>query len=267
MSGSPSSSPSLISDFSSFYLYHPKHHRNPAKLFVPTEQFVRFLDFVNATIGIQLAIPDGLPGNSFKLTFSLEGVSGPRFAGRITHSSDFDELVEFLPDYNELDGCKDAPQYSVEDLISKLHEWSGMEEKDRKKEDAARHREGKVKRKLGDVQLAQHLLGLRPHIKGQRLDADGNVIMLDVDKAVPFQPYDEPVFVAIDVEAAELNSQVIMEIGIAVLDTRDLAGVAPGKNGENWFPLIKAHHLHTYEYRTQRNSKFVKGFPDMFNFG
>lgn len=237
----------------------------PAKLFVPTEQLVRFLDYVNATIGIQLSVPDGPPGFSFQLTFGVGGCSGPRYVGRTTQKSELTSLIEGVPDFDELDAYKDAGEYGIEDIINKLNARGETGDKD--KESAARKREGKTRRKLAGIQLVQHLLGLRPEGQGQRLDEDGHVIMLDVGKSIPFKPYEDVVLIAIDIEVNEEAHGDILEIGIATLDTKDLAGVAPGENGKEWFPLIKAHHLHTYEYRFQRNSKHVQGFPDMFNFG
>lgn len=60
---------------------------------------------------------------------------------------------------------------------------------------------------------------------------------------------------------------MVTEVGIAVLDTKDIDGIPPGDNGANWFQLIKAYHLRVDEYKGIVNSEFVQGCPHAFNFG
>lgn len=75
------------------------------------------------------------------------------------------------------------------------------------------------------------------------------------------------VFVCVDVESYERAHHKITEIGIATLDTRDLAGVAPGKDGEHWRSKIRARHFRIRDNAHLVNSDFVVGCPDRFDFG
>ena len=75
------------------------------------------------------------------------------------------------------------------------------------------------------------------------------------------------VFVCVDVEANERNSAQITEIGVATLDTRDLKSLLPGESGTNWLGKIRARHFRIDEYKHIRNTEFVSGCPDRFEFG
>lgn len=90
---------------------------------------------------------------------------------------------------------------------------------------------------------------------------------LDVSLPVPFRFDRSVVFICVDIEAYEKDHGKITEIGIATLDTRDLEGVAPGENGENWRSLIQARHFRIRDYTHLVNSEFVSGCPGSFFFG
>lgn len=80
----------------------------------------------------------------------------------------------------------------------------------------------------------------------------------------PFIFEQDVVFVCVDVEAWERDHNIITEIGISTLDTRDLAGIAPGKDGEHWTKLIRARHFRIEEYKNLHNHEFVSGCADKF---
>lgn len=75
------------------------------------------------------------------------------------------------------------------------------------------------------------------------------------------------VFVCVDVESYERAHHKITEVGIATLDTRDLAKAAPGIDGGDWRRLIRARHFRIKENAHLVNSEFVQGCPDRFYFG
>lgn len=77
----------------------------------------------------------------------------------------------------------------------------------------------------------------------------------------------DPVILCIDCEAYERDHSCVTEIGIAILDTKDLRRVDPGEEGEQWFGKIKAAHLRPIEYERLVNRQFVKGREEYFNFG
>jgi hypothetical protein len=75
------------------------------------------------------------------------------------------------------------------------------------------------------------------------------------------------VFVCVDVEAYERNTKLITEIGIATLDTKDIASVVPGEGGANWMSCIRARHFRINEHKHLNNVEFVAGCADRFEFG
>lgn len=83
----------------------------------------------------------------------------------------------------------------------------------------------------------------------------------------PYTFEDDVIFVAVDVEAYERNHNIITEVGIATLDTRDIVNMAPFKNGEMWRPRIRARHFRIKEYAHLKNGDFIEGCPDRFDFG
>ena len=75
------------------------------------------------------------------------------------------------------------------------------------------------------------------------------------------------VLVSVDCEAYEFAQQCITEIGISTLDTRDIIGVEPGPEGENWTCKITSRHFRTKEHKNKRNKRHVQDCPDNFSFG
>jgi len=72
---------------------------------------------------------------------------------------------------------------------------------------------------------------------------------------------------AIDVEAYELNHNIITEVGITTLDTLDLVNAPPGKDGANWFAKARRRHFRIEENKHIVNSQHIQGCPDRFEFG
>jgi hypothetical protein len=90
---------------------------------------------------------------------------------------------------------------------------------------------------------------------------------VDADTQAPYTREHDAVIISVDLEAYEHANSMITEIGIAILDTRHIADIAPGKNGQNWFEKIEAHHLRIKDYEHMVNRRYVQGCPDQFNFG
>lgn len=85
----------------------------------------------------------------------------------------------------------------------------------------------------------------------------------------PFRTDDSVRFVCVDVEAWERATHIVTEVGLAILDTRDIRGVPPGGvgYGYNWFPLVKSYHFRIREHIDKVNHQFVAGCPESFHFG
>ncbi|KAK4903720.1 hypothetical protein LTR49_026700, partial [Elasticomyces elasticus] len=82
-------------------------------------------------------------------------------------------------------------------------------------------------------------------------------------------PTDDPdiVFVCLDCEAFEFAQHKVTEIGIAVLDTRDLRGLSATAGDDAVTHQIRSAHYRPVEYSRLINKKFVHGCPAAFSFG
>ena len=158
----------------------------------------------------------------------------------------------------------------------------------RKKKPSAAHRklareymQQKAQASLRHTERALGLRPLRPHIPEITPDtpwneevrireARKNVLKpppIHVNSPPPWQPQDYSLLVSLDVECYEWDKSKVTEIGIAVLDTRKIVGVAPGPEGIDWHDLIEARHYRIREHSFYQNKNFVAGCADKFDFG
>lgn len=211
-------------------------------LLVPTAQLIDFLKSVNKSLGSSLQVPVG--SEHFSIKFKDKSMPRPRFLQRC----DGKAPVDFDP----------YPIMTAEDLkaynTAKEHQKATLEHSLNLMDDEFRHKQNKAKsakkvKRLenmkGMLADAQVFLGLRPG-----LHSDSEVV-----------------FVCFDVEAIEIRPNQISEIGIAILDTREIQDVPSGPGGSGWWDIVKAYHLRTREYSGLVNFRYVQGCPDAFNFG
>ena len=90
---------------------------------------------------------------------------------------------------------------------------------------------------------------------------------INPDQPAPYPFECQPVFIAFDVEAWEMDHRAITEVGISTLDTLDIVDLPPGKDGANWFGKIRHRHFRIEEYKHLVNSERVHGCPERFEFG
>nr|POF14888.1 putative nucleolar protein c2c4.08 [Quercus suber] len=83
------------------------------------------------------------------------------------------------------------------------------------------------------------------------------------DRPILPPTFRDAIFVCIDLEAFESAQDQITELGVSVLDTRDLAG-APSSS---WLARLHYAFYRPVEHAHLVNRRFVKGCPDDFNFG
>lgn len=245
---------------SSFYIYDPRALDQAPFIFVPTKQFEHFLDVINASIQTKLTIPHGKPGEMFYVTFGSSCTIRPKYIARSASYNEYRAIRESIPPPEEDDACPNATLFGKEMLISLLNLHKNCEDSKsrskKKKEKKAHNRE----ESLYDAQL---YLGLRP-TAGKVGD---KMKKIELDKPVPYIQDQNVVFACIDIEVAEEHHGTFLEIGISILDTKNIVGIPPGQNGCNWLPFINNRHLIVDEYRHIQNRKYVKGCPDLFNFG
>lgn len=213
---------------------------------VPTVQFEGFLRSVNRELGTSLAIPGGANQDRFYMRFGQGRTPRPRYLSRSRDRKVFE--VEGIPDFQKEDRdsflkAHGAIQQDWETL------WDMMAPKpvsaDKKKNKSRKAAQQKLERERMLHETQDFL-----HLRGKNTRAGPGVV-----------------FVCMDVEAIEMAPNPISEIGIAILDVRDLKGVQPGPSGQNWWQFIKAYHLRTQEYSGLVNHRFVRGCPSQFDFG
>lgn len=209
---------------------------------MPTVQLENFLRAINRELGTSLAIPGGTNQDKFYMRFGEGATPRPRYLQR---SRDQKRLkVESFPAFDKADGEGfKATSRTVRQEWMK--NWQMMVPRAAvKKKDASRKAAQRKFDRERMLDESQAYLGLKG--KGSRQDV---------------------VFVCMDVEAIEMSPNSISEIGIAILDFKDLEGVEAGPGGQNWWQFIQAHHLRTKEYSGLVNNRFVQGCPSHFDFG
>lgn len=218
-------------------------------MFVPTAQFQAFLDFINKKLGIALAIPGGVNSDRFFMRFGQGGTPRPRYLRRLRDSKAFE--VDRWPgiEIKDTEAFMAASPMQQDDLDHKLRLTYIAPTKDKKQRAKERSAMKKADREHM-LDEAQTLLGL----KGDKVVNGG-------------KKGEHVVFVCVDIEAIERPPNPISEVGIAILDSKDMQEYSPGPCGMNWWPLFKNFHLRVKEYSGLVNREFVQGCPDAFDFG
>lgn len=92
-------------------------------------------------------------------------------------------------------------------------------------------------------------------------------LTVNTQEPAPYPFLKKPVFISVDVECNERCHSQVTEVGISMLDTKDLAGIAPEEGAINWRSQIRSRHLRVREFGHIVNHDFVLGCPDRFEFG
>lgn len=122
------------------------------------------------------------------------------------------------------------------------------------------------------LKRSQRYLGLRPkYALGATtpgiITNDKLLAPIDPERLAPYPFEQQPIFIAVDVEAFEFDHNAITEVGITTLDTKELVDIAPGKDGANWFAKARSRHFRIEENKHIVNFENVQGCPDRFEFG
>ncbi|KAI5465547.1 hypothetical protein BGZ63DRAFT_437148 [Mariannaea sp. PMI_226] len=226
-----------------FYLHDPAEPLRDPYLLVPTAQFVAFLDTVNDDLNISLRIPKGGNEHRFYMKFGQGGTPRPRYLRRSRDETSLDVRPWPQICQADIDSFGAATVYMQDEWREKMKiVRTGFARQDKWDKDA--------RRKLKHTERKQMLLQAQTY-----LGLKGTSQLQDM------------IFVCVDVEAIERPPNPVSEIGFAILDTKDVLHTRPGLCGENWRTVIKCHHLRVWEYSGLRNSRFVQGCPDAFDFG
>ena len=234
----------------------------------------------------------------FVVTFENDGTPRPRYLGRSTGREMADSLKNNAPpSYYKLDSESDVVGTPSERALAAFRakiEFMNQAQKGKKlahKEKQKADRIAKQQSWNHSIKRVQRYLGIREVRYGYHaaikkglensglewLDYDAAVkaaaskltpsAVFDPEKLAPFPQEGSVVFVCVDVEAYERNINLVTEIGIATLDTKDITAVMPGEGGLDWMKLIRSRHFRINEYKHLRNTEFVDGCADRFGFG
>ncbi|KAK3379375.1 hypothetical protein B0T24DRAFT_675173 [Lasiosphaeria ovina] len=252
-----------------FYYIHqrPGSNRKPA-LFVPTYQFKHFLEVVNAKLETELTIPNGTNYQKFTMSFGLGNMPKPRFLGRSTSRQGFEVLCKAIETTEKGDDLKNTTKVGQEEFLRLLSVANSTNKKEPVKSDKNKRKRVQNHVSWGkEIKRIQRYLGLRQRVGGKNGVVSDVPTALDLHRPTVLEPEGSVLFIAIDIEAYEFNHNIITEIGLAMLDTKDLANTAPGDGGKGWFPLIRARHLRIKENSWAMNTTHVHGCADNFDFG
>lgn len=237
---------------------------------MPTSQVQSLFDEINAKFErANVAIDQWQRENGFVLTFDeLPKALRPRFLGQCISRSQYASWRDQLS-CERLVRLPTAPTTedpSIEAVRAKIKVAYLLNTEMQKASRKKRHSETSVTQ--GDsASNAMQYFGLNPTSNSASVQPGVPEPLLDHTKPVPHAFDQEPILIAIDVEAYEHPPRMITEIGVATLDTRDLKGIAPGENGREWQKFIRGRHLRIAEYKRYKNRRWVKGCPDAFEFG
>ncbi|KAG5928092.1 hypothetical protein E4U42_001252 [Claviceps africana] len=235
-----------------FELYLPGDAQQSC-LLVPTAQFVRFLEDVNAHLGTELRIPSGRNALHFSLAFGQGATPRPRYIGPRREKPRV--LVDNRRVFDEDSAAFDAA--SEDDRQSWLASWERARVSPTgQRADADQRARLAAKRAAKRRRECEAMLG---RVQARLGTSAGDGVCASTGKPA--------VFVSIDIEVLEEEPRSITEVGIAVLDTRDIRDRDAGPGGILWWEHVKAHHLVVRQYASHVNHKYVQGCPDKFRFG
>ncbi|MCJ1256446.1 hypothetical protein MMC24_004267 [Lignoscripta atroalba] len=276
-----------------FYLHPPPSISEKALLFVPSSEVQALLDTINTDLKLQLKFPKYSTEPGFHLDFA--NVPRPRFLGTCTSKEVFDKMQKQMPG-SEFKVEGEIPFVGLEDdrsfnAFKAKMEAAVQATKNKSKASKEKKKVERVYQKgrlCSQLKRTQRYLGLRPlgeagsktanpySIPGLSLAklqkaveerAPASVFVLPELKATQSAPYSfdsSVVFICVDVESYERDHNLITEIGIATLDTKDLIDVSPGEGGIEWMNKIRARHLRIKERTHLVNKDFVNGCADRF---
>lgn len=217
--------------------------------------------------------------SSFVLDFQVEGLPQPGFLGQSTSREMKDYLESQIATMSYHGESLDPATPEHQAFEAKLGEAVNMT-KNKKAASKAKKQQVRVQTEhhwIRCLKRTQSYFGLRAaYNEGKKQHDDSTEVepgtngmepALNIHEPAPYPYVNEPVFISVDVESNERCHFQVTEIGISVLDTRDLVNTPPGETATNWTTKIRSRHLRVKEYSHVVNHDFVTGCPDRFDFG
>ncbi|PKY08334.1 hypothetical protein P168DRAFT_314439 [Aspergillus campestris IBT 28561] len=245
-------------------------------LLVPAAQARHLLHEINNSLESSLVFPT----QNFFLDFTTHAFPFPVFLGQSTSREDKEQLEGNIPASLAPEHKVSAPDDEYLAYAAMLESgWEAAKGKRTKvsKEKMAQ-RVQKERDRIVCLQRLQRYLGLRGDAIVPKDSSGGDPAenqeppgtkreAVDENQPTPHPFWKEPIFISVDIECNERCHSQVTEVGISVLDTRDLVGVPPGENCSYWRRLIQSRHLRVREHGHIVNRDFVPGCPKDFQFG
>ncbi|KAL6233694.1 hypothetical protein BDW75DRAFT_241755 [Aspergillus navahoensis] len=257
-----------------YYTHAPHRLGGRPLLLVPTFQVGALLRQINKALDCSLSLSTE-EHKGLVLNFNREGFPQPIFLGQSDNRNMKDRLEAIIPQKGNIENRSGEIDKQGMIAFEKMMEVAVSSGKSKSNSKAKKQRL-RIQRDLDTCDAiirSQCYLGLRAeptdlNIKwNEQSHPEFVPPHLDVNKPVPYPFWTMPVFISVDIEVHERSHSQVTEIGISTLDTRDLIGVAPGTNGEEWQSRIQSRHLRVKEYRNHANHLYVRGCPTKFEFG
>lgn len=118
------------------------------------------------------------------------------------------------------------------------------------------------------LKRTQRYLGLRATNDPRSTAGNGSITdesIFDYDSTQRYIFDLDVIFISLDIEADEMDTDLVTEIGLAALDTRDIRNVATGLSGETWIKMVTGKHFRIAERAHIRNHVYVEGNPLNFD--
>lgn len=154
------------------YLWHPAKEKDGTfVLMVPTRQFQNFLDRLNKTLSIQLAIPPGANAEKFAVIFGQMQTPIPRFLGHASNLAAFNRLTKSVPPLDPVDAIFEIPKMKPQAREMFVRKVNGLSHKYDKTADRKNKTEKNRQNRLHDrrawgqqIKRVQRYLGIREKI-------------------------------------------------------------------------------------------------------
>ncbi|KAF2834940.1 hypothetical protein M501DRAFT_943064, partial [Patellaria atrata CBS 101060] len=256
-----------------FYIYPPTNISEKPLFLVPLEQFFALLKEINSVFKhLDLRIDDPYY-KDIGLVLEIPHPFVPRFLGRSTHRDKYNSLTEVVPGkafkmIDEKELC--SPNYRITETFRTLMDAATDLSNKRSKADKAKKKAERAALNqvmLNQLRRAERYLGLHKVMNAEEAKGAESIPPIDPNLPAPWPFESDVVFISVDVEAYEHNHNLITEIGVSTLDTRDIINIPPGKQGENWLEKFRNRHFRIKEYANLVNKNFIIGCPDRFEFG
>ena len=268
---------SLVLTMRSYYVSSNEADTDKVVIFITESQAKSFINEIDRLFPrLNVRVPDVEDHPGFICEFPKDPLLRPHWLGRSRSRQKYDFLENEAPVFDMLASRdpSDRNLQAFKDMIDNAIEAAKNKRKNANN-DKKRERIVKQQNMLRQLKRAQRYLGLRPRnehdsdlVPGVELNGSKYVRHpIDVAEAAPYPPDMDVIFISIDIELYERNHNLVTEIGVATLDTRDIGQIPPDAKASEWFKLIRGRHFRIKEYTHLNNTDFVHGCADKFEFG